>query len=76
MLSRITAAALATFILSSPASAWDNPPSNTQAAKAPQDRLYCIRFDNESGSRLSRTLCKTKEEWENAGVDVDSLGNK
>jgi len=69
---KIIAAALASLAFSSSASAWDNPPSNAQAAKAPQEKLYCIRFDNETGSRLSRTICKTKKEWELAGVDVDN----
>jgi hypothetical protein len=43
------------------------------AAASVDQRKYCISYDNIVGSRVSRTECKTKEEWARQRVDVDKL---
>ncbi|HEX6740623.1 MAG TPA: hypothetical protein VF079_02360 [Sphingomicrobium sp.] len=74
---KVVTAALASLLFSSSASAWDNPQSNSAAAK-PQakEKTYCFQFSLDTGSRISRMECKTKKEWERLGVDVDSLTDK
>lgn len=46
-------------------------PAAPTKAKA-KDRKYCIRYEL-SGSRLTREDCKTKAEWEDAGVDTSDF---
>ena len=69
------AAAFATLIIASPASAWNTAQGNTVAAK-PQAKAktYCLQFGLDTGSRINRVECKTKREWAMLGVDVDDLG--
>ena len=69
------AAAFATLVIASPASAWDTAQGNTVAAK-PQakEKTYCLQFALDTGSRINRVECKTKREWSALGVDVDDLG--
>jgi hypothetical protein len=70
------AAALGTLLFSSSASAWDNPQSNTVAAKPAKEQTYCLQFAFDTGSRINRVECKTKKEWALLGVDVDHLNDK
>jgi hypothetical protein len=71
------AAALGTLLVASSASAWDNPQSNTVAAKPQaQEKTYCVRFSFDTGSRINRVECKTKQEWTQLGVDVENLTDK
>lgn len=66
------AAAFATLLVASPASAWDSAQGNTVAAKA-KEKTYCLQFGLDTGSRINRVECKTKREWAMLGVDVDEL---
>jgi hypothetical protein len=34
---------------------------------------YCIETEPFTGSKLTKTECKTKAEWAKQGVDVDQL---
>jgi hypothetical protein len=34
---------------------------------------YCFDYFLETGTRISRSDCKTKAEWANVGVDVDEV---
>ena len=70
------AAALGALLVSSSASAWDNPQSNTVAAKPSQDRTYCLQVPDDTGSHVNRVECRTKREWAQRGVDVDTLIDK
>ena len=72
---RAIAAALATLLFSSSASAWDNPQSNSLAAK-PAEKTYCLQFSLDTGSRISRMECKTQRDGARLGVDVDNLSDK
>jgi hypothetical protein len=77
MPSRIVVVALASLLFSSSASAWDNPQSNTVAAKPPaKEKTYCLQFSLDTGSRINRMECRTKKEWALLGVDVDNLTDK
>jgi len=46
-----------------------NPPSSP----GPQ---YCITFEPSTGSHVSKTVCRTKAEWAELGVDVDDATKK
>lgn len=37
---------------------------------------YCLQYDAPTGSRISKTECKTKAEWIELGVDVEVLARK
>lgn len=37
---------------------------------------YCLQYDAPTGSRISKTECKTKAEWIELGVDVEALARK
>lgn len=74
---RAIVAAFASLLFASSASAWDNPQSNTVAAKPQaQDRTYCLQFPDDTGSHVNRLECRTKREWAQRGVDVDALISK
>ena len=69
------AAAFATLLIASPASAWDSAQGNSVGAKAQaKEKTYCLQFGLDTGSRINRVECKTKREWAQLGVDVDDLG--
>ena len=72
---RAIAAAFASLLYASSASAWDNPQSNTVAAK-PQEKTYCLQFADDTGSHVNRVECRTKRQWAQRGVDVDSMTSK
>lgn len=48
-------------------------PAAPTKAKA-KERKYCMRYEL-TGSRLTREDCKTKAEWEDAGVDTRDFDN-
>ena len=37
---------------------------------------YCLQYDAPTGSRISKTECKTKAEWIELGVDGEALARK
>jgi hypothetical protein len=39
-------------------------------------RVYCIRFAQDTGSRINRQECRTKKQWAQKGVNVDELTKK
>jgi len=43
---------------------------------APPERTYCLQYTQDTGSRINRTECRTKKDWERLGVDVDELIDK
>jgi hypothetical protein len=50
-------------------------PATRPADKAPQDKQYCLKFADDTGSHLTRTECRTKKQWKQLGVDVDELSS-
>ena len=74
---RAVAAALASLLFASSASAWDNPQSNTVAAKpSTQEKTYCLEFSGDTGSHVNRLECRTKRQWAQRGIDVENLSDK
>ncbi|MFL6729912.1 MAG: hypothetical protein ACJ8E3_05965 [Sphingomicrobium sp.] len=71
---KVLASAFALTVIAAPASARDNPQSNTVASK-PQEKTYCVQFD-DTGSHVARVECRTKKQWAQRGVDVDNPGEK
>ena len=41
-----------------------------------REKNYCIQFEPDTGSRISRTECKTKKEWSKLGIRIDDLLKK
>ena len=41
-------------------------------AKGPARQKFCINVIPDTGSRMTRRMCKTKAEWADEGVDLDS----
>ena len=52
------------------------PGVKSDAPNKGADKKYCLTFESETGSHLSRTECRTKREWRQLGVDVDELSAK
>jgi hypothetical protein len=50
--------------------------ANAAPAQAPKDQgqpraqKYCVQYENDTGSRLRRQECRTREEWQRLGVDI------
>ena len=69
--------AIPTLLFTAPALAQQSPQSNTVAPKqAQQQKTYCFQFSLDTGSRINRTECKTRKQWEMLGVDVDNPNGK
>jgi hypothetical protein len=41
-------------------------PSNAHATK------YCLQYEQEIGTHVRRSECRTKEDWKQQGIDVDA----
>lgn len=39
-------------------------------------KIYCIRFAQDTGSRINRQECWTKKQWAQKGVNIDDLTKK
>lgn len=64
-------------LIASPASAGQQPGKNSAKTSGQgQDKNYCIYFEPETGTRISRTECRTKKDWARRGVDIDDLTKK
>ena len=61
---------------SAPALAHMDPAKGATAKNVGQSQIYCIKYENETGSRLARQLCMTKKQWAQEGVNVDELKRK
>lgn len=48
-----------------------SPALATAPAGGPDTR-YCMKVEPLTGSRVERTLCMTRAEWERQGVDLDA----
>ena len=70
----LATAVLSAMLLSTAASA---APTTKPTAKSPRDaKQYCLTFANDTGSRITRTECRTKKEWQELDIDVDQLSAK
>ena len=68
-----TTAALSMILASTAANA---APATKPADKGADQKEYCLKFADDTGSHLTRTECRTKKEWKQLGVDVDDLSDK
>ena len=48
-------------------------PNAKPESKPASEQQYCLTFDSDTGSHISRTECRTKKEWRKLGVDVDEM---
>ena len=71
----------AMLALAQPASAADNATAaaaasaasaNSVQAKASPPKKVCINVIPDTGSRMTRRMCKTKAEWADEGLDLDA----
>ena len=47
-------------------------PAMAQAPAGGPDTRYCMKVEPVTGSRVERTMCMTRSEWERQGVDLDA----
>jgi hypothetical protein len=67
--------ALLTLALAAPAAAADSQQSDqTHRYEKPKKPHLICRREEDTGSRMSKSICKTAEEW--AGTTVESDQNK
>ena len=79
---KIVAIALPTcamLALAQPAGAADGASAAASAAspaavqaKASEPKRVCINLTPDTGSRVTRRMCKTKAEWADEGLNLDS----
>ena len=50
--------------------------SAVAAAPAKDQTKYCLQVEASTGSRISKTECRTKAEWAELGVDIDETVRK
>ena len=74
MMMKSVMSAVAITLLAVPASAALQ--SQKKGAGKPNAQLFCIRFDQDTGSRINREECRTKKEWAQKGVDIDEVLKK
>ena len=70
----VTTVGLALILISTAAA--DIPKEKPSANQSNDPKKYCLTFDDSTGSRVTRTECHTKAEWQQLGVDVDELVKK
>jgi hypothetical protein len=64
--------ALSMIVTVAPVSATTfEPPATTPAPPGTAQTRYCLRVEPQTGSRIESVECWTREEWAEAGVDVD-----
>ena len=51
-------------------------PRQAPKSQGQKEEVYCIQYENETGSRLARQQCMTKKQWAQEGVNVDELARK
>jgi len=52
------------------------PAAAAAAAGSAQVKKYCIKVEAFTGSRISKSECKSKADWAREGVDVDNPGKE
>jgi hypothetical protein len=51
-------------------------PKADKPAAAAKDTQYCIKYDDTTGSHISKQECHTRKEWARLGVDLDEMLKK
>jgi len=49
------------------------PQAVTKSQPRAQEKTYCLQLEPITGSRISTTECRTKDDWARLGVDIDAL---
>ena len=75
MFSKQTAFVLAAALFASPVAAADTAQVREPAAKPTKAKKYCVA-EAMTGTRMSTKVCKTKADWDKAGVDIDADASK
>lgn len=47
-----------------------------QRQPAGKEKMYCLKDDTVTGTRVAKPECRTKADWAQEGVDIDALVNK
>lgn len=71
MSQRALIVAFIVIVAASSPSAASQEPAPTPAPAGSPDSQYCMRVEPITGSRLETVQCWTREQWTDAGVDVD-----
>ncbi|RIX32054.1 hypothetical protein [Sphingomonas edaphi] len=68
--------ALTVVALANAPAAASQDQKNGVKTHATAQQLYCVRFAQDTGSRLNREECRTKKEWALKGIDIDEVLKK
>ena len=49
------------------------PQAATKSQPRAQEKTYCLQLEPITGSRISTTQCRTKDDWARLGVDIDEV---
>ena len=74
MMMKSVMSAVAITLLAVPANA--TLQSQKKDAGKPNAQIFCIRFEQDTGSRINREECRTKKQWAQKGVDIDEVLKK
>lgn len=69
MTRRILVVTVSLIAAASPLAATQAQPATAPAGSA--ETRYCMRVEPMTGSRIERTLCWTRAQWAEQGVDLD-----
>jgi hypothetical protein len=72
MARHFTIIALSALMLAAPAAANKTSPKNG----AKPERIYCIQYEPQSGSRIAQKECNTKSHWARMGIDIEKMMGK
>jgi len=70
---KVSVAVSIMFASSAMAADGSKPADGKKPATADAAVKYCIESEPFTGSKLTKTECKTKAEWAREGVNVDQL---
>lgn len=73
-MSKLALIALSLLAVPGMASAGERPGAQPTAAAKQKEKLYCIAYEEVTGSRVASKECRTKAQWARRGVTIDANG--
>lgn len=53
-----------------------NQTKTEKPAAQSDEKKYCLQYDDLVGSRITKSECRTKQDWAKRGVDLDEYLKK
>jgi hypothetical protein len=66
-------AAISAIALAAPAAASVQSVNTLDNSSSASPRKICLQYETDTGSRINRVECKTREQWARQGVQVDLI---